>query len=88
MEALKTAILRKASGVSAISNSSGGGAGSTTGSRGSRDAATNHGDDELDLDPLDNLTSMSTSDTLSKKRSTETSTGINAIDVGKTSVGN
>jgi len=59
VDAIKASIWRKASGVSTISNSSGGFSGndgSTTGTRGSRDTAADLADDDgLDPDPLDDL---------------------------------
>ncbi|XP_060843972.1 uncharacterized protein LOC132923970 isoform X1 [Rhopalosiphum padi] len=64
VDAIKTAIWRKAAGVSAISNSSGSSSGNggspdaSTANRGSRDAAANlQNDDGLDLDPLDEAAS-------------------------------
>lgn len=64
VDAIKTAIWRKAAGVSAISNSSGSSSGNggspdaSTANRGSRDAAADlQNDDGLDLDPLDEAAS-------------------------------
>lgn len=60
VDAIKTAIWRKAAGVSAISNSSGNGGSpdASTANRGSRDAAADlQNDDGLDLDPLDEAAS-------------------------------
>uniref|UniRef100_A0A2S2PAE1 Uncharacterized protein n=1 Tax=Schizaphis graminum TaxID=13262 RepID=A0A2S2PAE1_SCHGA len=66
VDAIKAAIWRKAAGVSAISNSSGslsgngGSPGASTANRGSRDAAADlQNDDGLDLDPLDEAASAS-----------------------------
>lgn len=97
VQALKTAIFRKASGVSAISNSSGSSDDSAAGTRGSRDAATDVGDDGLDLDPLDEAASLSAaaSTAQSKNRYTEEKTSIignsasNVVtDSGKTGAAN
>lgn len=80
MDAIKASIWRKASGVSAISNSSGGGGfggkDANAGTRGSRDVVADLGDDGLDPDPLDEKIVSSAAGAPSEKRSVDSSSSV------------
>lgn len=86
VDAIKAAIFRKAAGVSSISNLSGGSAAATTANRGSRDAATdlqNNDDGGLDLDPLDEAASVTSSAAAtSPKNPNATHSGASATSTG------